>query len=60
MLENKMKNVVFLHIPHSSTRFPNAFKREKKILSNKEIDRFNLCISDLYTDNCSIIEDILI
>ena len=50
MLENKMKNFVFLHIPHSSTRFPNAFKRDKKILSNKEIDRFNLCISDLYTD----------
>lgn len=45
-----MKNIVFLHIPHSSTRLPNAFKREKKILSNKEIDRFNLCISDLYTD----------
>ncbi len=44
------QNIVLLHIPHSSTKLTKEFKALKKIASEKEINKFNLTITDLFTD----------
>lgn len=44
-----MKNVVILHIPHSSLKLTKEFKMAKKLLSCSQIKKFNQTITDLYT-----------
>lgn len=45
-----MKNIVFLHIPHSSLRLTKEFVSQKKYISPAEIERFNLTMTDLFTN----------
>lgn len=45
-----MKNLVLLHIPHSSLKLTKEFKQLEKCISRDEINDFNFAMIDLYTD----------
>ena len=45
-----MKNKIILHIPHSSLKLTKEFKNFQKHISNNEINKFNLTMTDLFTD----------
>lgn len=45
-----MKNIVLLHIPHSSLKLTKEFKNVKKLINENEIKNFNMTITDLYTN----------
>lgn len=45
-----MKNKIIEHIPHSSLKLPRIFKKQRKLISNEEINNFNYAMTDLLTD----------
>ncbi len=44
-----MKNKIVLHIPHSSLKLTREFVNVEKLLTKKEVQKFNLQMTDLYT-----------
>lgn len=45
-----MKNKIILNIPHSSLKLSKEFIKKKKLLNMNEIEKFNLQMTDLFTD----------
>ena len=45
-----MKNKIILHLPHANTELPKEFYNNDLLKSSKELNQFNLDMSDLYTD----------
>lgn len=42
-------NQILLHLPHSSTVFPEAYWKNRFLLPKKEVERFNEIITDRLT-----------
>lgn len=45
-----MKNKIILNIPHSSLALPREFKKTEKVLTDAQIEEFNLEMTDLFAD----------
>lgn len=49
-MENTMKNMIILNIPHSSLKLPKEFVKVDKLLNKKQIEKFNIQMTDLFTN----------